>query len=122
MMRASFFLLVLAALATGCDDGDSVQRRAIGTSCATSGQCGTGKYFCDVAAPDGDCEAVCHGDGDCPAGAICVGGGVILTGACMAACAAASDCRAGYVCATAVDASHAYCAAPMVSDGGLDAG
>jgi hypothetical protein len=125
MMRSRFTALLLSSLlalaATGCDDGDSVQRRAIGASCATSGQCGTGRYFCDVAAPDGDCEAMCHGDGDCPASAVCVGGGMILTGACLATCTAASDCRAGYVCIGAPGASHTFCAAPTANDGGVDA-
>lgn len=122
-MRTMFALLCALSLppATGCDDGVSDQRRPIGASCATSGQCGTGKYFCDVAAPDGDCEAECRGDGDCPTGAVCVGGGIIMTGACLLQCTTIADCRAGYVCAPADDASHAHCAAPPASDGGVDA-
>jgi hypothetical protein len=111
-------LVALLLTVAACDEGVSDQRRPIGTSCATSGQCGTGKYFCSVGAPDGDCEAECSRDGDCPVGSVCVGAGMIMAGACHADCTASADCRAGYVCTLSTEASHAFCEPPPAIDGG----
>lgn len=113
--------MALLLTAAACDDGVSVQRRPIGATCATSGQCGTGKFFCDVGAPDGDCEADCRGDGDCPTGSLCVGAGVIFGGACHVGCMAAADCRAGYACTLSAAAASAYCVPITADDGGVDA-
>ena len=117
--------LVLAALLSGaCNGNGNVQRRPIGSSCATSGQCGTGRYYCIVAPPGGYCSADCGKDADCPAGSVCVGAGMVLSGACKLACAGAADCRAaeGYVCTPpGSDASGSYCDLPApAGDGGSD--
>ena len=62
-MRAFAFTLALVA---SCNSNSDVQRLPIGSPCNTSGQCGTGKFFCDTGHPNGYCKADCHGDGDCP--------------------------------------------------------
>lgn len=121
-MRAFAFALSLALVA-GCNSNVDKQRLAIGSPCNTSGQCGTGKYFCFVAHPNGDCSADCRKDADCPAGSVCAGAGLVMSGACRMACPnGAADCRAaeGYLCkAMPDDASAAYCdVPPPPEDGG----
>ncbi len=121
-MRACVIALSLA-LTAGCSDNNSnVQRLPIGSACSTSGQCGTGKFFCDTEHPNGYCKADCHGDADCPTGSVCAGAGVVAPGACHKTCPnGPSDCRVseGYICkASPSDASSAYCDAPPGGDGG----
>jgi hypothetical protein len=106
-------------LAIGCGTHVDEQRLGIGSACNTSGQCGTGKFFCDLSHANGYCKADCRKDADCPPGAVCVGAGLILSGACAATCASAADCRAGDVC-LAGDASASYCDQPPLFDGGSD--
>jgi hypothetical protein len=113
-MRA---IAIALALAGGCNDNSNVQRRPIGVACATSGQCGTGRFFCAGGQPSGYCSADCRGDGDCPAGSVCAGGPV---GDCRRSCETTSDCRSGegYSCVLG-GASHAYCDVPAPQpDGG----
>ena len=56
-------LVVMAALVAACFAGCNThvdeQRLAIGNPCNTSGQCGTGKFFCDTTHPNGYCKAMC---------------------------------------------------------------
>jgi hypothetical protein len=122
-------LAALLSLACSHAGGTPQQYQAIGTPCAhdapTSSVCGMlPKFFCDSDHPNGYCKAVCHGDGDCPAGSVCAGAGIGNPGECHKLCTqvtAASDCRLseGYVCkAMPVDASHAYCDVPESADGG----
>ena len=123
-MRGALLLLVAAALAAAaaCNSHVDEQRLAIGSACNTSGQCGTGKYFCDTSHPNGYCKALCGNDGDCPSGAVCVGAGLFLSGACAKVCpGGVAVCRAGDVCASD-EASAAYCDKPPVVDGGVDGG
>ena len=108
--------LVVVALLAACNTHVDEERLPIGNACNTSGQCGTGKYFCDTTHANGYCKAICAKDGDCPAGAVCVGAGMILSGACEKTCASASDCRAGDSCLTG-DASAAFCAPPNLDAG-----
>ncbi|MCA1664521.1 MAG: hypothetical protein LC659_09665 [Myxococcales bacterium] len=122
-MRAFAFALSLALVA-GCNDNTDKQNLAVGSPCTTSGQCGTGKYFCDLRHPNGYCKAVCHKDSDCPTGSVCAGAGLISAGECHKACPnGAADCRSaeGYVCKVAMpaDASAQYCDLPEAAgDGG----
>src|SRR5262245_29475980 len=113
-------------LAVACNRNTSnVQRLPIGHACTTSGQCGTGKFFCDLRHANGYCRADCGKDADCPSGSVCVGAGMILGGACAKTCGGDSDCRVGegYLCQLmATDASSPYCAAPSPMDGGDDLG
>jgi len=125
-MRACAFTLSLALVAS-CSSNVDKQRLAIGSPCNTSGQCGTGKFFCVVSHPNGDCQATCAKDADCPAGSVCVGAGMILSGACHKVCPnGAADCRSaqGYVCTTMpAAASAAYCdMPPPPPDGGVGDG
>lgn len=121
-MRAHAFALITLALVAGCNE-NNVQRLPIGHACATSGQCGTGKFFCDSDHPNGYCKADCHKDADCPTGSVCAGAGLVSPGACHKACPdGAADCRTaeGYICKTMPDdASAAYCDVPEPEgDGG----
>jgi hypothetical protein len=118
-MRAA---VVVALLLAGCNTHVDEQRLPIGNPCNTSGQCGTGKYFCDTSHANGYCKAMCGKDADCPSGAVCVGAGMILSGACEKTCPnGVSDCRAGDLCQTG-EASGAFCAPPPIVDGGADGG
>ena len=109
-MRTFVFVLSLAFIA-GCNDSNSnKQNQAIGTPCTTSGQCGTGKFFCDTTHANGYCKASCASDANCPQGSICV------ASACERACVADADCRAGDLCL-----APGYCDQPPVVDlGGSD--
>jgi hypothetical protein len=122
-MSARAFLVAAALLGAGCPSKSDVQRLPIGVPCSTSGQCGTGKFFCAVTLPGGYCKADCKSDGDCPTGAACVGAGAML-GACAKRCPnGAADCRAGegYLCVTpSMEASGPYCDFPMPLDGSTD--
>ena len=80
-MRAFAFVLSLALVA-GCNDNTDKQNHAIGSPCTTSGQCGTGKFFCDLDHPNGYCKADCHKDADCPTGSVCAGAGMVSPGEC----------------------------------------
>lgn len=118
----TFTFALLVALAAACHDTNT-QNLPIGSPCTTSGQCGTGKFFCDHAHPNGYCKADCHADGDCPIGSVCAGAGIIAPGACHKTCPnGASDCRTaeGYICKRMpADASADYCDVPEpVGDGG----
>lgn len=124
-MRAFAFVITLALVA-GCNDSNANQQRLpIGSACNTSGQCGTGKFFCDTGHPNGYCKADCHADSDCPTGSVCAGAGMISPGECHKACPNGSnDCRVveGYVCKLMPDdASAQYCDVPPpppTGDGG----
>jgi hypothetical protein len=116
-------LLLVLGLVAACPPASNVQRLPIGAACNTSGQCGTGRFFCDTSRPNGYCKADCSRDADCPTGAICVGAGAVLAGACERACPnGVGDCRAseGYLCEPASSAaSAAYCdKPPPIGDGG----
>jgi hypothetical protein len=116
-MRA--FLITLA-LCAGCNSDSSVQRLPIGSPCASSADCGTGAFFCDLDHPNGYCKADCHKDADCPTGSVCAAAGLVSPGECHKRCTSAADCRAseGYVCKTMPsDASGAYCDVPEVGGG-----
>lgn len=124
-MRAFAFALISLALVASCNDNTDKQNLAIGSPCTTSGQCGTGKFFCDTAHPNGYCKADCHHDSDCPTGSVCAGAGMISPGECHKACPNGSnDCRVqeGYVCKLMPDdASAQYCDVPepaTTGDGG----
>ncbi len=91
------------------------QRAPIGSACATSGQSGTGAFYCDLSWPSGYCKEGCASDGDCPNGALCVGAGLVTGGTCLTACAHGAGCRAGDLCMG--DASRSWCAAPELPDG-----
>jgi hypothetical protein len=122
-MRAILVACALALVAGGCNSNDNVQRLPIGSACATSGQCGTGKFFCASDHPNGYCKADCHGDKDCPSGSVCAGAGMVALGQCHKVCDDDGGCRAaeGYACKQGPDdASHAYCDArdDELSDGG----
>ena len=109
-------LVIVACGAIGCGTRIDSQRLPIGGPCNSSGQCGTGKFFCDTSHPNGYCKADCGSDADCPPGSVCVGAGLSLSGACAQTCPnGAADCRAGDECMT-VDASAAYCDKPPVFD------
>jgi hypothetical protein len=121
-MRAFAFALSLALVA-GCNDNTNKQNQAIGSPCTTSGQCGTGKFFCDLGHPNGYCKADCHKDADCPTGSVCAGAGLVSPGECHKACPnGAADCRTaeGYICKMMPDdASAQYCDVPEpAGDGG----
>jgi len=121
-MRAFAFMLALALVA-GCNDNSDKQNQPIGSPCTTSGQCGTGKFFCDLDHPNGYCKADCHKDSDCPTGSVCAGAGMVSPGECHKACPnGASDCRTaeGYICKMMPDdASAQYCDVPEPEgDGG----
>jgi hypothetical protein len=122
-MTIRAFLVAASLALLGCPNSSDLQRLPIGVACSTSGQCGTGKFFCAVMLPNGYCKADCKSDGDCPSGSVCVGAAV-MTGACARRCPnGAGDCRAGegYLCITPVgEASAAYCDAPTASDLGTD--
>jgi len=106
----------------GCNRHIDEQRLPIGNPCNSSGQCGTGKFFCDTTHPNGYCKAICGKDVDCPSGSVCVGAGILMNGACAKVCPnGVSDCRAGDICAS-VEASAAYCDQPPMPDAGLDGG
>jgi hypothetical protein len=113
--------LGLGFVAVGCADHVDQQRLAIGNPCNSSGQCGTGKFFCDTSHPNGYCKADCMKDLDCPPEAVCVGAGMITSGVCEKLCPDGdSDCRTGDVCTTAsTEASAPFCAAPLPVDGGF---
>lgn len=119
-MRAYLFALFSLVLVAGCTE-DNVQRLPIGSPCATSGQCGTGKFFCDTDHPNGYCKADCHKDVDCPKGAVCAGAGMVSPGECHKACPSGpADCRTaeGYICKMMPDdASAAYCDVPEAEEG-----
>jgi hypothetical protein len=113
-MRALAIAFVIVA---GCSTHVDQQRLPIGSACSTSGQCGTGKFFCDLSHANGYCKAECGKDADCPTGAVCVGAGMILAGACARACPnGAADCRAGDDCTSASDQASAFCAPPPIVD------
>lgn len=120
-MRALMVTLSLA-LCAGCPSNNDIQRLPIGSPCTTSGQCGTGKFFCAVDHPNGYCKADCHKDSDCPNGSVCAGAGMVSVGECHKTCPhGPSDCRVseGYICKTMpTDASAAYCDQRDVTDGG----
>jgi len=103
-MRAFAVALCLASVA-GCNDaGKDVQRLSIGSPCVTSGDCGTGRYFCATGEPNGYCQRECGKDADCPDGQICAPAGTLnfKIRACVAAgCKVDADCTAypGGVCA-----------------------
>jgi hypothetical protein len=114
--RASFAIVaMLAAASLGCGTRIDSQRLPIGGPCNSSGQCGTGKFFCDTSHANGYCKADCGKDADCPGGSVCVGAGLIVSGACAQTCASASDCRAGDLCMSG-DASATFCDKPPVLD------
>jgi len=113
--------IVTLALVAGCTSTD-VQKLPIGSACTTTADCGTGKFFCaSMGHPGGYCKADCKVNTDCPSGSVCVGAGMIASGACHKACTGDTQCRAseGYTC-KAEDASSMFCdpaeAAP--GDGG----
>jgi hypothetical protein len=109
----------LAIVAAGCTPSTSTsQRLPIGSACATSGQCGTGAFYCDVGWPSGYCKVTCSSDASCPNGAVCVGAGMLTSGSCLVPCQLTSDCRDGYLCLGDAASSHMYCAAPPPTDGG----
>jgi hypothetical protein len=118
----SFALAWSLAFVVGCSSKSDVQRLPIGSPCTTSGDCGTGKFFCATDHPNGYCKADCHKDGDCPTGSVCAGAGVVAPGECHKVCNQLSDCRTaeGYICKlNPDDASHAYCDVPEpMGDGG----
>ena len=119
-MRALAVVIALAGAA--CHGHVDEQRLAIGSPCNTSGQCGTGRFYCDTTHANGYCKASCDKDADCPSGSVCVGAGMILSGACEKACPdGVGDCRAGDLCLTG-DASAAFCDQPPMPDGGGDGG
>jgi hypothetical protein len=121
-MRALAIALLLSS-AVGCSNNTDVQRLPIGSPCTTSGDCGTGKFFCATAAeghPNGYCKKDCKVDADCPSGSVCAGAGTVSSGECHKVCTQLSDCRAseGYICKLMPDdASHAYCDAPEKTSG-----
>lgn len=104
MSARSIVIVALLALA-GCPPRGDSQRLPIGVACNTSGQCGTGKFFCDLAHANGYCKASCGSDADCPQGSICV------AAACEKSCATVDDCRAGDLCL-----APGYCDQPPVLD------
>ena len=116
-------LILALALVAGCNDNADKQNLPIGSPCSTSGQCGTGKFFCDLGHPNGYCKADCHKDADCPTGAVCAGAGIVSPGECHKACPhGAADCRTaeGYVCKLMPDdASAQYCDVPEVAGDGV---
>jgi hypothetical protein len=113
-------LVVVALVGGACGRHLDEQRLAIGNPCNTSGQCGTGKFFCDTSHVNGYCKASCGKDSDCPSGAVCVGAGMILSGECAKTCPnGAADCRAGDLCQTG-EASAPFCDQPPIVDGGAD--
>jgi hypothetical protein len=120
-MRAFWISLALIA---GCSSNPDQQNLPIGSPCATSAQCGTGKFFCDTDHPNGYCKKDCHGDADCPTGSVCAGAGMVSPGECHERCTvatASTDCRVseGYVCkAMPTDATGPYCDVPEPGDGG----
>jgi hypothetical protein len=117
--RASRLAMLMGAVlwASACTPSTSTsQRLPIGNACATSGQCGTGAFYCDVGWPSGYCKAQCSSDASCPSGAVCVGADMLSSGACLLPCQVQSDCRAGYVCSGDTISSRMYCAAPVVND------
>ena len=120
-MRAFAFALSLALVA-GCNSNTDKQNLPIGSPCNTSGQCGTGKFFCDTGHPNGYCKADCHKDGDCPTGSVCAGAGMVSPGECHKACPnGASDCRTaeGYICTDlTLFAPNAFCAPNQAPGGG----
>ena len=117
-------LMILAVIfcVLGCHATPSVQRQPIGAPCQTDAACGSGpRFHCATDHPGGYCEAACNRDRDCPADAVCVGGGLIAKGDCHRRCSAAqpADCRAeeGYRCISgADDATHDYCDPPGRSE------
>jgi hypothetical protein len=110
--------IALAIAAAACTPStSSSQRLPIGSACATSGQCGTGAFYCDLGWPSGYCKVPCSGDAGCPGGTVCVGAGMLTSGACLVPCQVTSDCRKGYVCLGDSTSSHLYCAAPPMTDG-----
>jgi hypothetical protein len=117
---AAFALAAVLIFAAACTPSTSTtQRMPIGAACATSGQCGTGAYYCDVGEPSGYCTVTCNSDGNCPSGSVCAGVTMLTAGICRVTCAASTTttgCRAGYDCLTA-GASHDYCAPPPATDG-----
>jgi hypothetical protein len=115
MIARAVVVAMMMSAALGCGTRINAQRLPIGGPCNSSGQCGTGKFFCDTSHPNGYCKADCGRDADCPPGSVCVGAGLLTSGACARTCASASDCRAGDECMT-VDASAAYCDKPPVFD------
>ena len=97
-------LWVGAFAASGCGTRIDSQRLPIGGPCNSSGQCGTGKFFCDTSHPNGYCKADCKSDADCPQGSICV------SAACEKTCATVDECRAGDLCMAG------YCDQPPIID------
>jgi hypothetical protein len=113
MTRAAAALgaVAIAAVATACTPVTSTtQRLPIGSACATSGQCGTGAFYCDVGWPSGYCKVTCTSDASCPGGTVCVGAGMLTSGACLVPCQVQGDCRSGYLCLGDRTSSHMYCA------------
>jgi hypothetical protein len=132
-MRSFMIAAALTCAVAACSESN-IQRLPIGAACSTSGQCGTGKFFCVTGHPNGYCKADCHTDKDCPAGSVCAGAGTISLGQCHKSCTMDVDdnlddnmdsgCRAaeGYFCKmNPDDASGAYCD-PVESNEGDDGG
>ncbi len=103
---------LLGLLVAGCNpsSGASSQRFPIGNACVTSGQCGTGAYYCNLGWPGGYCTVSCRASADCPTGSLCVGATMMFSGACQVACNLTSDCRAGYQCLAPVGGGASSCA------------
>jgi hypothetical protein len=115
--RAWLGAAAIAIGAAACTPSTSTtQRLPIGSACATSGQCGTGAFYCDVAWPSGYCKVSCSNDASCPSGAVCVGAGMLTSGSCLVPCQVQGDCRSGYLCLGDRSSSHMYCSAPPVTD------
>lgn len=115
------YLFALAILAGCGDSGVDKQILPIGSPCARSADCGTGKFFCDAGHPNGYCKSDCHTDVDCPSNAVCAGALTTAPGECHRKCTtatAATDCRTteGYICKDMPDdASGPYCDVPEAS-------
>ena len=121
--------LLLGFAIAGCSDSHTL---AIGSPCPpdqpTSSACGPfPTYFCASDHPNGYCKKICHADGECPTGSVCVGPAGQV-GECHKTCTQATaqaDCRVseGYVCKSgpANLASHDFCDGPdQIPDGGTD--
>jgi hypothetical protein len=116
-LGATLVAIALAIAATACTPSTSSSPRLpIGSACATSGQCGTGAFYCDLGWPSGYCKVPCTSDASCPGGTVCVGAGMLSGGACLVPCQVTSDCRSGYSCLGDRTSSHMYCGVPPTTD------